>query len=283
MPEREVYNPETGQYELYDPYRHDPNAREPLAVTPPMATATTPPAETTPPATDPPPTTNRGTNRRPREVVEAEGRAHDAAQNPPLIGGYYNEETGEWVNGSPSSGGPGGDNPYLVGGGGGADWDFDPGSFRFSPFNAPNYQGYQEFQANPFVAPDPAATADDPWLQFALKQGTNQLNNSAAYQGMLRSGMNNQRILEHGINFTRQFGNDVWNRALQGWQANEDSRFRAWGGNRANSLDTFDRQYRSQYDQFNAQRDAEKMDFNARLQQWRDRLNATTQIATAGL
>ncbi len=202
---------------------------------------------------------------------------------PGYRGGYWGDD-GNWVQGSPSSNGPGftPGNPYEFGDGGDGG-DFDPGAYQWTPFNPTPYGGYGEFQANPFLAPDPESTANDPWLQFALKQGTNQVENSAAYQGMVRSGMNKKNVLEHGVNFTRQFGNDVWNRALQGWQANEDNRFRTWGGNRQNSLDTYNTNYRGQSDSFNATRDAEKTDFNARLQQWRDRLNATTQVATAGL
>lgn len=173
-------------------------------------------------------------------------------------------------------------NPYVALEGG-TEGDFDPATFQWTPFTPDPYAGYAEFEANPFIDPNPTDVMNDPWLDFALKKGTQQLENSAAYNGMVRSGMNKQNVLEHGVNFTRQFGNDVWNRAMQGWRANEDNRFRAWTGNKDLSLDTYNTNYRGQSDRFNATRRAEEMDFNARLQQWRDRLDATTRVATAGL
>lgn len=200
---------------------------------------------------------------------------------PGVRGGYW--MGGQWVQGERVDSGPPPTPFDPIPDTSGGEGDFDPSTFQWTPFNPSPYGGYQEFQANPFLAPDPQQIASDPYLDFALKKGTQQLENSAAYAGMVRSGMNKKNVLEHGVNFTRQFGNDVWNRALQGWQANEDNRFRAWGGNRQNSMDTYNTNYRGQADSFNATRDAEKMDFNARLQQWRDRLNATTQVATAGL
>lgn len=281
MPERDYTN-DAEDWLINNPYEwqgppQPPNMWAPGPVDP-RTTVRTPTDDTPPPPKPPTAPTTGGRNPN----AGPDGSNVPNMDPPGTRGGYW--MNGQWVGGSPYQ-----DttlmNPYTAEGGMevGSEGDFDPSTYPWTQFNPKPYDGYGEFQANPFIEPNPEATANDPWLQFALKQGTQQLENSAAYSGMVRSGMNKKNVIEHGVNFTRQFGNDVWNRAMQGWRANEDNRFRAWDGNRGNSLDTYNTNYRGQQDSFAGVRGSETMDFNARLQQWRDRLNATTQVATAGL
>jgi hypothetical protein len=202
--------------------------------------------------------------RRPRAEVEAEGRAYD--QQNGLIGGYYDELTGQWVNGSPGTKG-GGD----YGGGEGNPYEM-MGPPSESTFN------WTRFAPAPFVSQigfyrptTPQEAENDPGYQFARDQGRKTLENSAAGRGVLRTGGTLKDILEYGNKFAEQNYQSVDNRRFRNWGANTDLEFR-----------TYDTNYRGQKDAFDAVRDSERLTFADQYNRWRDRLNSLTNIATAG-
>lgn len=98
------------------------------------------------------------------------------------------------------------------GGGGG-------GGFQLPSFNfhAPNAPG---FNAPVFAAPTMADAQNEPGYQFRLGAGTQALDHSAAAKGSLRGGNTLKDILEYGQNFAGQEYQNVYNRAMQGFQQN---------------------------------------------------------------
>jgi hypothetical protein len=114
---------------------------------------------------------------------------------------------------APSAGqGGGGGGGGYGGGGGGGGFPSDVPVFEFDPFEAPSYE--QAMQ--------------DPGFQFALKEGQDALERSAAAKGTLRSGGTLKDILQWGQGAAAQQYGDVYNRALQDWTANQGGRQFEW-------------------------------------------------------
>lgn len=165
------------------------------------------------PTPTPPPTTGGG--KTPQQI-EAEGRAYDAAQNPPLIGGYMNGNV--WVNGSPSSTGGGGG-----GGGGGAYGNIGDiygayanpyGGYGGSQFNF-QLPGAPMFDAPDFNAPTGESILNEPGYNFRLSEGAKALERSAASKGIARTGGTMKGLVDYNQNFASHEYNNVFNRALQ--------------------------------------------------------------------
>lgn len=108
-------------------------------------------------------------------------------------------------------GGPGGGAGPQGGGG------FDGGGWA-QQFAGPG--GVPKFEYTPFQAPTWQDIQNDPGYQFRLSQGTDAIQKSAAAQGLLRSGGTLKDILNYGQGLASQEYGNVFNRALQGWQAN---------------------------------------------------------------
>jgi hypothetical protein len=72
-----------------------------------------------------------------------------------------------------------------------------------------------QFNAPQFTAPDAVTALNDPGYQFRLSQGEQALQQSAAGQGMLRTGGTLKDILGYGQNLASQEYQNVYNRALQ--------------------------------------------------------------------
>lgn len=78
--------------------------------------------------------------------------------------------------------------------------------------NAPN------FVAPQFTAPTDVTMKNDPGYQFRLNQGLQALQQSAAAQGLLRTGGTLKNIEDYGQNTASQEYQNVYNRALQNFQ-----------------------------------------------------------------
>lgn len=71
-----------------------------------------------------------------------------------------------------------------------------------------------------FVAPTMEEALSDPGYQFALQQGQEALEGSAAARGTLRTGGTLRDLVDYGQQAAQQQYGDVYNRALQGYGAN---------------------------------------------------------------
>lgn len=140
----------------------------------------------------------------------------DPAEEPydPFVGGTVGESYTFPLNPQPT-GGPGG------GGGGAA-----PTGLGARPtFNFPEVPG---FHPPKWQAPSRAEAENEPGYQFRLNSGQQALERSAAAKGILRTGGTLKDFVEYGQNFGAAEYNNVFNRALQG----------------------YDRDYRASYDKF---------------------------------
>jgi hypothetical protein len=260
MPEREIFDYETGRWVTIDDGQ--PAVLDAENSSPGGSPYGPPPAAPAVPAVPP---VGSGGGGKTRQQIEDEGRAYDAANG--LIGGYFDTVTGQWVNGSPSSGG--GDS-----GGGGL-----TNPYEFGPEPTEAAFNWSRFTPSPFVSsiglyrPTTLQEAEnDPGYQFARDQGRKTLENSAAGRGVLRTGGTLKDILEYGNKFAEQNYQSVDNRRFRNWGANTDLEFR-----------TYDTNYRGQKDAFDAVRDSERLTFQDQYNRWRDRLNSLTQLSTAGM
>jgi hypothetical protein len=238
----------------------------------------TPPATVPPPNTTPPPATGGKT----RDQIEAEGREYDRQHG--YIGGYYDEQRGVWVNGSPTTTTP---NPRGYTPPDGEALDFgaagDEPAFNWSQFN-PQALAFSDYvpRFGPFAQPTREEAENEPGYQFARDQGRKTLENSAAGRGVLRTGGTLKDILEYGDKFGEQNYDNVFNRKYQTWQGNNAWDRDNYVTNRDTAFGTYDRNYRGQKDSFDAVHDTESRQFADNYQRWRDKLNSLTQIATAG-
>lgn len=71
-----------------------------------------------------------------------------------------------------------------------------------------------------FVPPDPSQTAQNPAYQFALAQGNQQIQNSAAARGTLLSGATAKALDQFGQGAASQYYQQDYNNALNAYQAN---------------------------------------------------------------
>lgn len=110
------------------------------------------------------------------------------------------------ANGQGGNGGRGG------GGVGGGGLYTGPPGFHFPALPA--------FHAPVFNAPTLTDAMNEPGYQFRLQSGEDALQNSAAAKGILRTGGTLKDLINYGQNFASQEYNNVYNRALQGFQAN---------------------------------------------------------------
>ena len=116
------------------------------------------------------------------------------------------------------------------GGTGGPAFDMNTptGTAGVANFAPPPYTGPQsaslptvpQFSYPNFKAPTGVNYQNDPGYQFRLSQGENALQNSAAAQGVLHSGNTLEGILNYGQNYASQEYGNVYNRALQNYNAN---------------------------------------------------------------
>lgn len=265
MPERDYYNyedwladggPATGR-----PAPPAPNPYEPPSATPPTGSQYSwwSDPDNPPPAWmldgNQQPTANPGPGR----YWNWAGDHWEARDAPRYTGGGPDSTPGPTPGPTPDTGGPTGNFNY--------DSSDEPPEFNWTQFSPPVYTP----RFGPFSAPSMTEAENEPGYQFSLNQGRRALESSAAGRGVLRTGGTLKDILEYGNQFAQQNYNNVFNRNYQ-----------TWLGNTAWDRDIFDRNYRGSKDAFDSIRDSERLRFADLYQRWRDRLNALTQIGTAG-
>lgn len=130
-------------------------------------------------------------------------------------------------DGTPPGGGGGGGGGYGGGTGG-------VPIFNWERFQAPSYEEAMR----------------DPGYQFALKQGTDALQGSAAAKGTLRTSGTLKDLMQYGQGMAAQQYGDVYNRALQtagfNYQGMKDAyapQYGAWQTGQANDLSRWTTQY----------------------------------------
>lgn len=118
-------------------------------------------------------------------------------------------------------------------------------------FTAPTPQAYPslpefkpppDFAYDPFAPPTLEQAMAKPGAQFQLQQGEQALEQSAAGQGILRTGGTLKNILDYGQKAAQTSYDQLFGQDLAGYQTN-----------RANAADTWQKRYQSAYDQYQPQ------------------------------
>lgn len=116
------------------------------------------------------------------------------------------------------AGGGGGGGGYGGGGGGyGGGANYAASGSSISPGTA---GAVPQFNYTPFQAPTYESAISDPGYQFALKEGADQLQHSAAARGVLRTSGTLKDLMNYGQQAAAQQYQNVFNRDLQAWGAN---------------------------------------------------------------
>lgn len=268
MAEREIYNPDTGQFEIvYDDGIYETTPQAP----PPAASPFDPPpqAAAPPPTTTPPPASN---NRRPRDVVEREGREYDRQHG--LVGGYYDEQTGLWVSGSPSSGPGDGGDPFskMAQGRPAFAW---PGFESAGPFTPRN----GTLVLDPFTPSSWEDAEREPGYRPSSQRLQKQIESGAAYQGMLRSGNTFDRLGSVLTDYAQQNFANFDNRRFRNWEANNDAKTTAFGVNLGVDREVYNSRA-TDIDRGNRFRfDIASKEFDAELSRWLEQVRSLTQLA----
>lgn len=203
------------------------------------------------------------------------------------VGGHgigYRPQTPGYQTAETPTSGPGG-NGYDGSGAGtysaGSPYS-GPSGFQWPTFT-PTEFSFPDFQFESFRTPSMEDAEQEPGYAFALDQGRKALETSAAGRGALRTGGTLKDILEYGQKFGGQNFQNVFNRKFQTWDANEGARLKAYTANRDTYFGTGDRNYRGLWDQFTGKQQQAQQEFQDLYNRWRDTLNATTNVATAGV
>lgn len=203
---------------------------------------------------------------------------------------------GSGILGTPAPDNPPPTSPPPPSGDGG----FGPNSgFTFPTFTAPPLptiaplQAPAPFSYAPFTAPTADEAAAQPGYQFAVQQGEQALENSAAAKGVLRTGGTLKDILGFGQQAATQNYGNVYAQDLGTYQTNEGVAQNAYntnwgvtkdtyGANTATTLSLADLNLQSKLDEFNPAFQASSLQFSDAYNRWLAGLNATTSIAVAG-
>lgn len=121
----------------------------------------------------------------------------------------------------------------------------------------PTIPGVPQFNAPRFQSPTGVTDQNDPGYQFRLQQGEGALQASAAARGVLNSGGTLQDVLKYGQDYASQEYSNVFNRALQGYQANYQAardqyapNFAQWQNTAANSETNAQLAFQRAWDQY---------------------------------
>lgn len=274
MAEREIFNPETGAYELmYDdgiyetnPFGAQPTTTAPVAeaqrARPAMPSGTPPPGfewtfndsawnwYTTPIAGYTAP--GAGTGGAGGGVVE--GPENDARLG--LSGGYYGPG-GVWVRGS--AGGAGGGGGFGRGGGG--DWGYLTEPFTGTPpswisgptFTPPTFATPPPFEYKQYQAPTKDSIYADPSYQFRIGEGRKALEQSAAGRGTLRTGGTLKDLVNYGQQAASQEYSNIFDRSVQAHNQGLTQALGTYTTNYGVGRDAYDRLYDGKKATFDAQ------------------------------
>jgi hypothetical protein len=192
----------------------------------------------------------------------------------------------------------------------------DTSGFAWPRFNAPQYTPIAPFVAPPafefapfsyedFKAPQFSDIYNDGSFIGRQQEGMKAIENSAAAKGLTRLPATLKALAGWNQDFaSREYGN-IFDRAAGTYDRNRGNAFSNWQANRNNAADnyslnygiardvwdrndrqntdTYDRNYKSAFDTFNYNDfQPAKYTFDDMYRRWKDQLDATTSIATAG-
>ena len=123
----------------------------------------------------------------------------------------WDPKAGAWKSGW----NPTGKASDMRGGGGGGGGGYGVGGYGYGTAGP-----VPEFDYTAFRAPSYEEAMADPGYQFALKEGADQLQRSAAAGGVLRTSGTLKDLINYGQQAAAKQYGDVYNRALSSWGAN---------------------------------------------------------------
>lgn len=153
--------------------------------------------------------------------------------------------TGPGTAGPPVVGPPGGTGSTGFGGGVLGAWDGtytppDPKSLQQLPnapvFNAPSYTPPPAWGYQSFAGPSMDEALNDPGWKLRLDQGSRALGNWFSARGLSGSSDTGKALTDYNQNASSAEYQNVWNRDYGAWQ-----------GNRQNSLDQYNTNYKTQF------------------------------------
>jgi hypothetical protein len=179
----------------------------------------------------------------------------------PGTGGTSTAGNHVWNVGDPITGFPGlyqNSSGQTIAGKAPATSGVTPFSFSTPPYTGPSspdtsfWTNAPAFNYASFQAPTSVTEQNDPGYQFRLSQGLQALQQSAAGQGQLNTGGTLKGIEDYAQNDASQEFQNVYNRALQGYQTNLGTaeaeyapKFQSWqtqmGFDQADALASFQR------------------------------------------
>lgn len=151
----------------------------------------------------------------------------------------------------------------------------DQGNFDWPSYSAPDYYSPSwidtpAFQPGPsfsyadFTAPNPADVGKDPAFQFRFDQGVKALGANRAGRGTFLSGETGKALQDYGQQAASQEYDNVFNRALTGYNTNRENSFGQWAAQYGQRKDAYD--YLSQnnqaHNQFNLSDAGSRNTFN---------------------
>lgn len=139
-------------------------------------------------------------------------------------------------------------------------------SFQWPSFTPPGYTA-----PTPYRAPTLDEAAAQPGYAFAAREGRKALDNSAAARGVLRTGGHLKDLYAWGDQFATQNYGNVLKQSEDIYKLNADQ-----------GQNTYQNNYQNAVAAFNPSFESSKLNFNDLYSRWRDSLNSTTQVATAG-
>jgi hypothetical protein len=218
--EREIYNPNTGQWEVpYDDGIYETNPVQPFAPAPPITGTPAPP---TPPSPTPPPPTGGG------------GDQMNPNKPPPPTPGW----TWEWDGANGWRARPAGSPNPIPGTLGGENFGFGGSTLPNQDFQWPQYDAleadYPDFPGfSPFKQPTMEDILGDPVLQAQLNEGRAGIKRDRAFRGTLRSGDTLRDLFDWTGDRIKLGAHDAFDRAFKVYDVNErQNPFNTWAANR---------------------------------------------------
>lgn len=172
----------------------------------------------------------------------------------------------------------GGDNGGFSSGGA-----YDASGFAWPQFNAPRFSAPTPFSYEAFKAPGFDDIFADPSYKGRRDEGLQAIEHGAAARGLTRLPNTLKALGAWNQDFaSREYGN-IFDRSAQTYDRNRNNAADTYSRNYGISRDVFDRDYTSARDSFDFNEfQPSKLTFDDMYRRWRDELDATTRVATAG-
>lgn len=235
-----------------------------------------------------------------QQLQQTPGAPEPAAQTPAPGQGYTTDQFNNWYQQQYGSG-PTADVVNQIGGQIGAaagpngqysqqQWDQaqslakqggGPKPF-FPEFQAPQFESGPAYEApKPFQAPTMDQAMADPGYQFAVQQGTKQIENSAAARGLARTGGTLKSLIDYGQQAAQQQYGNVYDRSAKQYAQDYQIGRDAWATNQQQREGAFDRNYKGAADAHNSQFRGRELTFQDIYNRWNTGVNIAAQEALA--